>query len=288
MENNIQIFTSEAVEAISRAEIDIQISTAKKYPRDLKKVLNQIETIATLDTETAEDCFYALRRGKGEDQKVIEGLSVRFAEIIASAWGNIRVATRIIGNDGKMITAQGICHDLENNVATSVEVHRRITDRAGRTFSDDMVVVTGNAASAIAYRNAVLKVIPKAITKKIVEKTKDVAIGKALDMETARANCLANYKKIGVDEKMICEYLEINGIVDIDKEKLFELKGLWNAIKEGTTTVKETFVQKGIQETKPEPRGIYKTEIDVQQDVLRGALTTEQAQIEIDKLKSSK
>jgi hypothetical protein len=242
MENTtLQIVTSESVEAISRAEIDIQISTAKKYPRDLKDVLNKIETLATFDTETAEDCFYALRRGRGDDQKVIEGLSVRFAEIIASAWGNIRVATRIIGNDGKMITAQGICHDLENNVATSVEVHRRITDKFGKTYSDDMVVVTGNAASAIAYRNAVLKVIPKAITKNIVAKTKEVALGKALDLETARNNALANFKKIGVDEKMVCKYLEISGIADIDKECLFELKGLWNAIKEGTTTVKEAF-----------------------------------------------
>lgn len=239
--NELQIVTADAVEAISRAEIDIQINTAKRFPRNLPEVLNKIETLATLDTETAEDCFYALKRGRGEDAKLIEGLSVRFAEILASAWGNIRVATRIIGNDGKMITAQGICHDLENNVATSVEVRRRITDRLGKTYSDDMVVVTGNAASSIAYRNAVLKVIPKAITKKVVEKTREVALGKALDVETMRANCFSNFKKIGVDEKMVCRYVEVKSAEEMDKEKLFELKGLWNAIKEGTTTVKEAF-----------------------------------------------
>lgn len=156
----VQILSSGSLEAISRAEVDIQIETAKRYPRNLPDVLNRIATLASHDMKTAEECFYVLRRGKGDDQKTIEGLSVRFAEIIASAWGNLRVATRIIGNDGKMITAQGVCHDLENNVATSVEVHRRITDKFGRTYSDDMVVVTGNAASAIAYRKAVLKVIP--------------------------------------------------------------------------------------------------------------------------------
>ncbi len=237
----MQIVSAEAIEAISRAEIDIQIATAKRYPRDLTEVLNKIETLSTYDTETAEDCFYALRRGRGEDAKLIEGLSVRFAEIIASAWGNIRVATRIIGNDGKMITAQGICHDLENNVATSVEVRRRITDKYGKTYSDDMVVVTGNAASAIAYRNAVLKVIPKAITKKIVEKTKEVALGKALDLETTRANCIANFKKLGVTEPMICKFSEVGSITELDKQHLFELKGLWNAIKEGSTSVAEAF-----------------------------------------------
>lgn len=250
MENTeVRIISSEAVEAINRAEVDVQIATAKKYPRELSSVLKQIEALATLDTETAEDCFYALKRGKGDDAKVIEGLSVRFAEIMANAWGNIRIATRIIGNDGKMITAQGVCHDLESNVATSVEVHRRITTKQGQTFSDDMIVVTGNAASSIAYRNAVLKVIPKAITKSIVENVKQVALGKALDIETSRNNCFANFKKVGVNEAQLCEYLEVKSIQDVNKEELLTLKGLWNAIKEGQTTVKETFIQKGVEKT---------------------------------------
>lgn len=250
MENTeVRIISSEAVEAINRAEVDVQIATAKKYPRELSRVLKQIEALATLDTETAEDCFYALKRGKGDDAKVIEGLSVRFAEIMANAWGNIRIATRIIGNDGKMITAQGVCHDLESNVATSVEVHRRITTKQGQTFSDDMIVVTGNAASSIAYRNAVLKVIPKAITKSIVENVKQVALGKALDIETSRNNCFANFKKVGVNEAQLCEYLEVKSIQDVNKEELLTLKGLWNAIKEGQTTVKETFIQNGVEKT---------------------------------------
>jgi hypothetical protein len=275
MENQIQIISSEAIEAINRAEVDVQITTAKKYPRELRKVLTQIETLATLDTETAEDCFYALKRGKGDDAKIIEGLSVRFAEIIANAWGNLRIATRIIGNDGKMITAQGVCHDLESNVATSVEVRRRITDKYGKTYSDDMQVVTGNAASAIAYRNAVLKVIPKAITKSIVEQTKQVAMGKALDIETSRNNALANFKKIGVSDVQICEYLEVKSISEIDKEHLFTLKGLWNAIKEGSTTVKETFIQKGVE----------KTELDLFREKIITSLDTYQG-LDKDQIKS--
>ncbi len=263
MSSEIQILTTESIEAINRSEIDIQIATAKKFPRIMSQVLNEIETLATTDTETSEDCFYALKRGKGDDAKIIEGLSVRFAEIMASCWGNIRVATRIIGNDGKMITAQGVCMDLEKNVATSVEVHRRITNKSGQTFTDDMVVVTGNAASSIAYRNAVLKVIPKAITKKIVEKVKDVAMGKALDLETSKSNAMANFKKIGVTEPQILDFLEIKSLIEIDKEKLFTLKGLWNAIKNGDTTVAETFHKQNQNENlKAKTDKIYETDLD--------------------------
>jgi len=243
MNEVIEICQADMLQAINRAEVDIQISTAKQYPRELPRVLNQIETYATMDTETAEDCFYALRRGRGDDNAVIEGVSVRLAEIIAGAWGNLRVQTRIIGNDGKTVTCQGICHDLETNLAVSVEVKRRITDKYGKTYSEDMQVVTGNAASAIAFRNAVLKVVPKAVTKKVINNIKQVALGKSIDLETTRQRMIDYYAKIGVSQQQIFEYLEIKSLAEIDKEKVFELRALANAIKEGTTTVQETFKQ---------------------------------------------
>jgi len=248
MENNELVPTTmvssvEMISALNRSEVDIQITTAKTYPRVLSHVLNQVETYATMDSETAEDCFYALRRkGKpGEEDTIIEGISVRLAEIIAGAWGNMRVQTRIIGNDGKTITAQGMCHDLESNLAVSVEVKRRITDRMGRTFSEDMQVVTGNAASAIAFRNAIGKVVPKAVLKNVIEKIKDVAMGQSMDLETARQKLIAYYAKIGVPTDQLLSYLSIENVQEMDKERCFQLKGLANAIKEGTTTVKESF-----------------------------------------------
>ena len=199
MNEIIEIKQADIIQAVNRAEIDIQVATAKQYPRDINNTLNKIATYATMDKETAEDCFYVLRRkGSNGQDSVIEGLSVRMAEIIAGCWGNIRVQTRIVGNDGKMITAQAICHDLETNFAVSKEVKRRITDRNGRTFSEDMQVVTGNAAASIAFRNAVLAVIPKAVTKKVINEVKQVALGQAIDLETARTNCLQNFAKAGV------------------------------------------------------------------------------------------
>lgn len=249
MSEIIQIQQAEMLQAINRSEVDMQVSTAKQYPRELPRVLNQIATYATMDVETASECFYVLRRNGAQGGTAIEGLSVRMAEIIAGAWGNLRVQTRIIGNDGKTITAQGICHDLETNLAVSVEVKRRITDKYGKTFSEDMQVVTGNAASAIAFRNAVLKVVPKAVTKKVIEEVKQVALGQAIDLETSRQNCLYNFAKAGVTDKMIFDLFEINKIEEIDKNVLFELKGLWNAIKEGTTTISESFL-KPVEERK--------------------------------------
>lgn len=248
MDEIIEIKQADMLQAINRAEIDIQISTAKQYPRDLQQVLNKIGTYATMDKETAEDCFYVLRReGANGQSSVIEGLSVRMAEIIASSWGNLRVQSRIIGNDGRMITAQAICHDLETNLAVSKEVKRRITNKYGKTYSEDMQVVTGNAASSIAFRNAVLAVIPKAVTKRIINEVKKVALGQSIDLEQSRQNVLAYFGKLGVTNEQIFHYLGIKAIEQIDKQMIFELRATRNAIEEGTTSVKETFIDPAIE-----------------------------------------
>lgn len=239
MNEIIEVKQADMLAAINRSEVDMQIATAKQYPRDIQQALNRIQTLATLDEETAGDCFYTLRRGNGG--QVIEGLSVRFAEIIAGAWGNLRAQARIIGNDGRTITAQGVCHDLETNFAVSVEVKRRITDKNGKTYNEDMQVMTGNAACAIAFRNAVLKVVPKSVTKRIIEQVKQVAIGQAMDLETSRSKMIAYFARLGVNQSALFSYLGVKRVEDVDAQMIFELRGLANALKEGTTTIAETF-----------------------------------------------
>lgn len=247
----IEIKQADMLTAINRAEVDIQISTAKQYPRDLNAVLNKIATYATMDKETAEDCFYVLRRKDANGQNsVIEGLSVRMAEIIAGAWGNLRVQTHIVGNDGRMITAQAICHDLETNFAVSKEVKRSIVTKKGYTYSQDMQVVTGNAAASIAFRNAVLTVIPKAVTKRIINEVKQVALGQSIDLETSRQNIIGYFGKLGVNQQQLFDYLGISKVEEIDKQRVFELRATANAIKEGTTTVQETFVRPAVEAKK--------------------------------------
>lgn len=283
MDNNIiEIKQADTLQAINRSEMDGQIATAKQYPRHLPTVLNRIATYATMDAETAQDCFYVLRRGGQGGSSTIEGLSVRMAEIVADSWENLRIQTRIVGNDGKTITAQGICHDLETNVAVSVEVKRRITDKYGKTYSEDMQVVTGNAASAIAFRNAVLKVVPKAVTKRVIADVKQVALGQSLDLETSRQNMIQYFQKLGVSEAQLLEYLGLQKREEIDKEAVFELRATANAIKEGTTTVQDSFL-KPIEEKRQAAAAKKKAEEAKQKALEAQARQAKATQPEVDK-----
>lgn len=249
-DENIQIISSsEALEALNRSDIDIQVQTAMRYPKHSTKdqidyALSKAEAFALVDSETAESCFYRLEREdkKTGEKSIIEGPSIRLAEIIANSWGNIRIATRIIGNDGKFITAQGACHDLESNVIQVVEVRRSITTSKGYTFSADMQVVTGNAAASIARRNAILAVIPAAIFKPLYAKIKDKAIGDvANNLEVRRAKMLKTYALAGVTAEMLLKHLGVSSVEDITAEMVVNLASLWNALRDGQTTVEETF-----------------------------------------------
>ena len=209
------------LEALNKSEIDMQIATAHAYPRNEEKALDKMAQLACMDVDTASDCFYNLERKKADGTvEEINGLSVRMAEIIAACWGNLRVQARIIGNDGQWITAQGICHDLESNVAVSKEVKRRITYKNGMTYSEDLQVLTGNAACAIAYRNAVLAVVPK-----------------------VRQQTCEWWAKKGVTVEQLVGYLGVANADGVGKEELFKLRALAQAIHEGTTTIAEVFVQ---------------------------------------------
>lgn len=241
-EGNLEIIGGDSLAQITRAETDCQITTAKRYPRDFSQVKKKMLSLATLDEETAATCFYKLNR----QGKSIEGPSVRMAEIAISCFQNIRAGARIINNDGKTITAQGFCHDLENNVMIAVEVKRRITNKDGVTYSEDMQVVTGNAACAIAFRNAAYKVVPMALIKPVYEAAKQCAVGDIKTLADRRTAALKYFASLGVNEKTVLAHLGKTGVDGIDLGDVETMIGLATAIKDGTTTVDEAFSDKPI------------------------------------------
>lgn len=230
-------------ENYARQELDTQISTAKAYPRNVAAFVNEAVTLATLDQETAESCIYALpRRDADGKQNFIKGESIRLAEIAASCWGNLHAGTRIVENDGRSVTAEGVAWDLEKNLKVSKQVKRSITNRFGKTYSEDMQVVTGNAASSIALRNAILSVIPRAFVKKIYEAAVNFSIGDQTKIDQKVKALFDRFKKLGIEETKILAYLKRNSAADIDKSDIEEMIGIGTAIKEKHISIDDAFV----------------------------------------------
>lgn len=262
MENNLQSLDAYEVtqvqhdqniiqlDTIERANVDSQIATAKQYPRDLRRAINNSVAMATMDIPTAQSCGYALPRGG----KPITGPSVHLAKLIVSNYGNIRAEAKVVQITDKQVISRGTCWDLENNVATAFEVRRSIVGRTGQRFSDDMITVTGNAANSIAYRNAVFSVIPRAITDKVYQAAQHLIAGDLSDEDkliATRKKCIDYFKdEYGITEEkviMICGKQTVN---QIKAEQIVLLRGIIQSLRDGDTTVDELMKPYRKEETK--------------------------------------
>lgn len=241
-EETQEVVSQTALAAIVGGEIDAQVRTAKAHPRSITRFLREAHELVTLDEDVAGSCIYALeRREKNGKVKTIDGPSIRFAEMILSTWGNSRAGARIVGEDDRFVTAQGVCHDLERNVSVSFEVRRRITNRDGKRYSDDMVATTANAACSIALRDAIERTIPKAIWSRLYEAARAAAVGKAETMTATRAKMLEAFSKMGVPQEMIFGSLGIIGVEDIGADEVLLLRGKFTAIRDGQITIEQAF-----------------------------------------------
>ena len=234
-----------ALATLNRSEVETQIDAAHKHKRSVKTFLDEAATIATLTREVAESCIYTLPRGG----KSITGPSVRLAEIMASAYGNLHVAARVLDADAKEITAQGAAWDLQKNIRVTVEVRRRITKKDGSRFDDDMITVTGNAAASIALRNAIFRVIPRAYVDIVYAHARKVAVGDAKTLEDRRSTAFAYFAKLGITADRVLARLEKLSVDDVGLDGLEVLVGLKTAISNKDVTLDEAFPAPGAAKT---------------------------------------
>ena len=242
---NVQVVQ---VDAVERANVDSQVATAKRYPRDIRRSIDNSVVMATMNQETAQSCSYALPRGG----RPITGPSVHLAKIIVSNWGNMRTEAKVVQITDKQVISRGTCWDLETNVASAFEVRRSIIGKNGQRFSDDMITVTGNAANSIAYRNAVFAVIPKAITDRIYYAAQKFITGDLSDSDKllkVRTGILNNFKNnYGITEEEVVKMCGKQTVNQIGADEISMLMGTIQALKDEDTTIDE--LMKPIRESK--------------------------------------
>lgn len=230
-----------------------QVQIARAFPRQIARFTSKATAMATADQETAEGCFYVLKRKskKTGEEKKIQGPSIRLAEICTQCYGNLRWGGRTVGEEERAIVVQGVAHDLESNVFCQVEVRRRITTSGGYRYNDDMITVASMAGIAICMRNAALKVIPTYLWKPVYDAAVAKAVGDASTLADRRQRMVAAYAKMGVGIEKILAFCSRKALEEITLEDLTDLIGAFNSIRDGEQTVDEVFNPKPDQPEGP-------------------------------------
>lgn len=227
------------MDAIEKANVDVQVLTAKQFPRNVTRAIQNSIVMATIDPDTAQMMRYALPRGG----KPITGPSVHLAKLIVSNWGNVRAEAKVVQITDSQVVSRGTCWDLENNVATAIEVRRNIKSKNGQRFSDDMITVVGNAANSIAFRNAVFSVIPKAVTDKVYKAAQECITGDLSDeakLLQKRTNCLKFFNdEYGITEEEVIKLCGKQTVNQIKADEIALMLGIYQSLKDGDTTVEE-------------------------------------------------
>lgn len=227
-----------AMDSTERANVDVQIATAKRYPRNLQRAISNSIVMATLDVETADKMGYALKRA----DKIITGPSVHLAKLIVAQYGNMRVDARVVAVNEREVVSRGMAWDLESNNAFAVEVRRSIMGKYGR-FSDDMITVTGNASNAIALRNAIFAVIPNPIVDKVYKAAQQTITGDLSDenkLIQSREKAVKYFNdQYGITEEEVIKLCGKYTINQIGATEIVVLRGMMQALRDGDTTVED-------------------------------------------------
>lgn len=228
------------LQAITSAEINQAVLTAKQFPRRRDQVIiNEIMGRATLTEEIAEKCNYLLPRGG----KKIPGPSIRFAEIVRAAYWNIRVASRFVALDTAdmeraAVLVEAVALDVETNQSEIIPVRRSIMtsgreNRRPQIYNADMINQTVQAAVSIARRNAILTVVPQALWSAGYQRVVEVLKGSIDTLADRRVKMIEALVKVGVEPKQLFEFLGVTDETDIKLDHMPTGRALLTAIREG-------------------------------------------------------
>lgn len=228
-----------ALATLQRVEIDQQVATAKMYPRNVTQLKKELTALVTMDEDTADDCIYALPRGK----KHIKGPSARFADALISFWGNARSGAFItqVNKEEKFVEAIGSFQDVERNVIRQRRVRRPIVTSQGALYNLDMINMTGNAACVIAERNAILNGIPKSLWSGAYERAFALVAGTTQTLGEKLERATKAFALQGISMEQVLEKLDRQDISKVIPDDIVTMRGMLTALKTGEETVEIMF-----------------------------------------------
>lgn len=257
-----------AVEAHAKAAVQARWIMAMERPRDLDQVRERLLRECKRPA-FAEVARYELPRGG----KTITGPTIRFAEAAIRCMTNVYIETPVVFDDAEQRILKLQVTDLETNVTygqditVPKEIERRSLAKGQKALrtrvgaagqrlyilraSDDEILQTQNALVSKALRTHGLRHLPGWLYDEAEQVLAQTARQAAKDdPDAAKRRILDSFYDVGVRVEALKEYMGHD--LDVLKpDEIVELRGLYQAIREGQTSFVEALEQKhGSQKAK--------------------------------------
>lgn len=235
--------------AESRAQHEVQSAyvIAKKFPRNQHESYSNIME-ACKRPFLAEQAMYAYPRGS----TLVTGASIRLAEAMAQAWGNLDCGIREISQSNGVSVAEAYAIDLQTNTRVTKVFHvPHVRDtKKGRiklTDSRDIYELVANQG-ARRLRACILGILPGDIVEAAIEQCKKtLQTGEVPIVEQVRKMVLA-FDEIGVKVEHLEKRLghKLDAIIPAE---IVTLKSIYKSLRDGMAK-REDFFEIGLSEDK--------------------------------------
>jgi hypothetical protein len=233
---------SQTHQMVSRQTQEVQgaIFMAKQFPRDEYRAIEKITRMCER-MSLAEQATYSYPRGG----KQVTGPSIRLAEAIAQAWGNIDCGVIELENKNGASELMAYAWDLETNtrVTKMFKVkHVRDTKKGSTALTDsrDVYEATANFG-ARRLRACILSVIPGDVVESAVDACKETVTNQDKTPIKDRIKKLEKaFKEIKITKEQLEEYAQRN-LNEFGREEIFALQGVYKAIRDGQAKADDYF-----------------------------------------------
>ena len=225
----------------SRAMHEVQAAfvIAKKFPRNESQAFSKIMK-ACERPFLADQALYAYPKGG----KLVEGISIRLAEVLLASWGNCECGIKEISQNNGVSIAEAYAVDLETNTRVSKIFHvpHHISTKQGiKKLSDprDIYELVANQGSR-RMRACILAVIPGDIADAAKDKCKKTMMNGSEPIADRVRKLVMAFDELGVKVEHLEKRLGHNLDAIIEQE-LVILRGIYKSLKDGMANREDFF-----------------------------------------------
>ncbi len=226
-------------EARAVAEVQAAYVIAKKFPRNAHESYMAIID-ACKRPFLAEKACYAYPRGR----ETVSGPSIRLAEVLAQAWGNLDCGVREISQSNGVSVAEAYAIDLQTNtrITKTFHVPHARDTKQGKiklTSSRDIYELVANQG-ARRLRACILGIIPGDVIEAAVEQCNRTLESSDIPRAEQIKKLVLAFDELGIKVEHLQALLAHN-LDSVIPAEIVKLKGIYRSIRDGHAGREEFF-----------------------------------------------
>lgn len=236
------------VQSRQMAEVQSAMVIAKRFPRDEEEAYDRIMK-ACKRTRLAAQAEYVFPRGNEK----VTGPTIRLAETIAQAWGNIEVGILEVERKEDEVCCQAFAWDLQtNNRRTAnftVSLNVKANGKVKKITDPRDISMHIGSQGARFIRNCILAIIPGDVVDDAIEQcraTLKQAEGNKTPKERIAA-MLPAFEELGVTKGMIIDLLKHN-LESVSEAEIQRLRKIYQSLKQEASSIEHWFKVDGVVE----------------------------------------